>query len=86
MYLPPDTQDRLFYNITALSAPGSQLATEYHPDSGATMSQSAQDFRQAVGQIGLRHRPVRTVLRRQAQQCHSLPGLLRLAGDDQATA
>jgi len=28
-YLPPDAQDRLFDNITALSAPGSQLATEH---------------------------------------------------------
>ncbi len=35
VYLPPDAQDRLFDNITALSAPGSRLATEYHPDSGA---------------------------------------------------
>lgn len=32
MYLPSDAQDRLFDNITALSAPGSRLATEYHPD------------------------------------------------------
>jgi methyltransferase (TIGR00027 family) len=29
IYLPPDTQDRLFDNITALSAPGSRLATEH---------------------------------------------------------
>lgn len=28
VYLPPDAQDRLFDNITALSAPGSRLATE----------------------------------------------------------
>jgi methyltransferase (TIGR00027 family) len=35
VYLPPEAQDRLFDNITALSAPGSRLATEYHPDSGA---------------------------------------------------
>src|ERR1700758_3352974 len=32
MYLPPDAQDRLFEHITELSAPGSKLATEYHPD------------------------------------------------------
>ena len=38
-YLPPDAQDRLFDNITALSAPGSQLATEYHPDSGAAVAE-----------------------------------------------
>ena len=31
-YLPPEAQDRLFDNITALSAPGSRLATEHVPD------------------------------------------------------
>jgi methyltransferase (TIGR00027 family) len=41
-YLPPDAQDRLFDNITALSAPGSQLATEFHPDGGAAMSERAK--------------------------------------------
>lgn len=30
MYLPPEAQDRLFDAITAVSAPGSRLATEYH--------------------------------------------------------
>ncbi len=39
VYLPPDAQDRLFDNITALSAAGSQLATEYHPDAGAAVAQ-----------------------------------------------
>jgi methyltransferase (TIGR00027 family) len=29
VYLPPEAQDRLFDNITALSAPGSQVATEH---------------------------------------------------------
>ena len=42
VYLPPDAQDRLFDNITALSAPGSQLATEYHPDAGASIGERAQ--------------------------------------------
>ena len=32
MYLPPEAQDKLFDAITALSAPGSWLATEYHRD------------------------------------------------------
>ena len=41
VYLPPEAQDRLFDNITALSAPGSQLATEYHPDAGAGLGQRA---------------------------------------------
>ena len=31
IYLPPETQDRLFDNITAISAPGSTVATEYVP-------------------------------------------------------
>jgi methyltransferase (TIGR00027 family) len=34
VYLPPEAQDRLFDNITALSAPGSRLATE-HMDMGS---------------------------------------------------
>jgi methyltransferase (TIGR00027 family) len=29
VYLPPDTQDRLFDNIAGLSAPGSRIATEH---------------------------------------------------------
>ncbi|CAM2841332.1 SAM-dependent methyltransferase [Mycobacterium intermedium] len=29
VYLPPDAQDRLFDNISALSAPGSRIATEH---------------------------------------------------------
>jgi len=45
MYLPPDAQDRLFDDITALSAPGSQLATEYHPDAGASIGQRAAALR-----------------------------------------
>src|SRR5271154_6994802 len=32
VYLPPDAQDALFGNITALSAPQSQLASEFVPD------------------------------------------------------
>lgn len=37
VYLPPEAQDRLFDDITAASAPGSRLATEYHPDGGAAL-------------------------------------------------
>ena len=51
-YLPPDAQDRLFDNITALSAPGSRLATEYHPDGGAGLrerSQAMSDYWQRFG-------------------------------------
>jgi methyltransferase (TIGR00027 family) len=31
IYLPPEAQDRLFDNITAISVPGSTVATEYVP-------------------------------------------------------
>ncbi|OMC46289.1 SAM-dependent methyltransferase [Mycobacterium sp. IS-2888] len=41
-YLPPDAQDRLFDNITALSAPGSRLATEHVPDPNAFTDERLQ--------------------------------------------
>jgi methyltransferase (TIGR00027 family) len=41
-YLPPEAQDRLLDNITALSVSGSQLATEYHVDGGAAMGERAK--------------------------------------------
>jgi methyltransferase (TIGR00027 family) len=50
MYLPPDAQDRLFDNITELSAPGSQVATEFHSGNfGATLGERAKDI---MGQWG----------------------------------
>lgn len=53
MYLPPEAQDRLFDSITALSAPGSRLATEYHgDDSGPTMSERAAQFNQRWAKLG----------------------------------
>ncbi len=66
MYLPPEAQDRLFDNITALSAPGSRLATEYHPESGPTWAERGRAMNPAVGQSRLRHRLVRIVLRGRA--------------------
>jgi methyltransferase (TIGR00027 family) len=41
-YLPGEAQDRLFDNITALSAPGSQLATEHISDPEAFSRESVQ--------------------------------------------
>jgi methyltransferase (TIGR00027 family) len=38
-YLPPEAQDRLFDAITALSAKGSRVATEYHPDGPGAFAQ-----------------------------------------------
>ncbi len=51
-YLPPEAQDRLFDNITALSAPGSQLATEFHLDAGAGIGQRAETMRPEWQQHG----------------------------------
>lgn len=53
IYLPPDAQDRLFETITALSAPGSRLATEYHPDAGAGIAQQATSMGEQWAQQGL---------------------------------
>jgi methyltransferase (TIGR00027 family) len=52
VYLPPEAQDRLFDNITALSAPGSRLATEYHPDAGAGIGERAAAMRAEWQQHG----------------------------------
>ena len=52
VYLPPQAQDRLFDNITALSAPGSQLATEYDPDAGTGIGQRAAALRSEWQQHG----------------------------------
>jgi methyltransferase (TIGR00027 family) len=49
VYLPPDAQDRLFDDITALSAPGSRLATEYHPDAAASIGARLKGMKQRWG-------------------------------------
>src|ERR1700722_20135488 len=51
-YLPPEAQDRLFDNITALSAPGSRLATEFHLDAGAGIGQRGATMRPVWQQYG----------------------------------
>jgi methyltransferase (TIGR00027 family) len=51
-YLPPEAQDRLFDEITQLSAPGSRLATEYSPEGGAAMSERAGAMTDAWGRHG----------------------------------
>lgn len=54
VYLPPDAQDRLFDNITALSAPGSRLATEHVPDlSALTDIDRMQAFTQRWRRYGM---------------------------------
>jgi methyltransferase (TIGR00027 family) len=52
VYLPPKAQDKLFDNITALSAPGSRLATEYHPDAAASIGERAQAISRQWGEQG----------------------------------
>ncbi len=52
-YLPPEAQDRLFDNITALSAPGSRLATEFHPDIAANLRERGNAMSEQWRQHGL---------------------------------
>lgn len=52
MYLPPEAQDRLFDHITALSAPGSRLATEYHPETGPTMAERGEALNDRWASLG----------------------------------
>ena len=47
-FLPPDAQDRLLDNITALSAAGSRLATENLADAGRTVPKMADRMREAT--------------------------------------
>ncbi|MGB8389839.1 class I SAM-dependent methyltransferase [Mycobacterium sp.] len=51
-YLPPEAQDRLFDNITALSVPGSRLATEHVPDPQAFSNERLQRITERWQRIG----------------------------------
>ncbi|MCV7260587.1 class I SAM-dependent methyltransferase [Mycobacterium shimoidei] len=44
LYLPPQAQDRLLDEITLISAPGSMLATEYHPDGGTALIERSKEM------------------------------------------
>lgn len=52
-YLPPEAQDRLFDNITTLSAPGSRLATEFHPDIAANLRERGNEMSEQWRKHGL---------------------------------
>ena len=52
MYLPPEAQDRLFDHIGELSAPGSQVATEYHPDNGMSMAERGKAMNDRWAGVG----------------------------------
>src|SRR6201986_1502479 len=47
-FLPPEAQDALLYNITMLSAAGSQLATESVPDASQAVPTMAERMRQVT--------------------------------------
>ncbi len=51
-YLPPEAQDRLFDNITTLSAPRSQLATEHISNPDAFSEQSVQRIGERWRRVG----------------------------------
>jgi len=52
IYLPPQAQDSLFDTVTALSAPGSRLATEHVPDLTAFTDERSQHLRDRLKQLG----------------------------------
>ena len=52
VYLPPDAQDLLFDNITALSTPGSRLATEHIPEMNVFQDERSQRITERLKQYG----------------------------------
>ena len=52
IYLPPQAQDLLFDNITALSAPGSRLATEHIPDMDVFQDERSQRITERLKRYG----------------------------------
>jgi methyltransferase (TIGR00027 family) len=52
-YLPPDAQDRLFDNISALSAPGSRIGTGYVPDMRDRVEKRGREMSERWRRMGL---------------------------------
>jgi methyltransferase (TIGR00027 family) len=52
IYLPPQAQDLLFDNITALSAPGSRLATDHIPDMDVFGDERSQRITERLKRYG----------------------------------
>lgn len=52
IYLSPQAQDRLFDNITGLSAPGSRLATEHVPDIAMFTDERSQRISEQLKKYG----------------------------------
>ena len=72
VYLPPEAQDRLFDNITALSRAGQPDRDRAHGHARASRRLGREADR-AVPAHRLRHQPGRAVLHRRAQQRGRLP-------------
>jgi methyltransferase (TIGR00027 family) len=53
VYLPPQAQDRLFDEISRLSAAGSRLATEFHPDGAAALTERSKIMARRFRERGL---------------------------------
>ena len=73
IYLPPEAQDRLFDNITAISVPGSTVATEYVPGLKDLDPERVREMSAAASRARRRHRYAVTGIRRRAQSRHRLP-------------
>ncbi|MGH3560036.1 MAG: class I SAM-dependent methyltransferase [Mycobacterium sp.] len=52
VYLPPEAQDALFDHITALSAPGSRLASEFVPDTAIFTDQRWRAHHERMSELG----------------------------------
>jgi methyltransferase (TIGR00027 family) len=52
-YLPPDAQDRLFDNITALSSVGSRIGTGYVPDIRGRIAKRGKEISERWRRLGL---------------------------------
>jgi methyltransferase (TIGR00027 family) len=53
VYLPPNAQDQLFDNIASLSAPGSQLATEFVPSTDIFTDERSQGRSERWRRLGI---------------------------------
>jgi len=61
IYLPPDAQDRLFGDITEMSAAGSRIATEYVPDMSVFLTAGARSYSKWMTEYGYELDPVELV-------------------------
>ncbi|MFZ3294111.1 MAG: class I SAM-dependent methyltransferase [Mycobacterium sp.] len=52
VYLPPEAQDALFDNVTALSAPGSHLASEFVPDTTIFTDERWRSHHERMSEFG----------------------------------